>query len=178
MGPWHVKMPHKTCWGCDCCWCWCLETCWGQFVADLEAEVLVIKLNFCSDFEHKVWSRLKLRQDFEAEFWSVFAVDAWWRLWSFILVEILKLGLVKILKFKFSRNAEIWLRFWSWCLVDILEMKFDQNLCKNFDMTKEVILVSRTQPSSPLCFWQCLFLSEMWLPRRCFSHARDTCLVD
>ena len=25
-------------------------------------------------------------------------------------------------------------------------MKFDQNLCKNFDMTKEVILVSRTQP--------------------------------
>ena len=72
MGPWHVKMPHKTCWFYDCCWCWCLETCWGQFVADLEAEVLVIKLNFCSDFEHKVWSRLKLRRDFEAEFWSVF----------------------------------------------------------------------------------------------------------
>ena len=88
-----------------------------------------------------------------------FAADAWLRLWSFILVEILKLGLVKILKFKFSRNAEIWLRFWSWCLVDILEMKFDQNLCKNFDMTKEVILVSRTQPSSPLCLWQCLFLA-------------------
>ena len=34
-------------------------------------------------------------------------------------------------------------------------MKFDQNLCKNFDMTKEVILVSRTQPSGPLCLWQC-----------------------
>ena len=44
----------------------------GHFVADLEAEVLVIKLNFCSDFEHKVWSRLKFRRDFEAEFWSVF----------------------------------------------------------------------------------------------------------
>ena len=26
------------------------KTCWQQFVADL-----VIKLNFCSDFEHKVW---------------------------------------------------------------------------------------------------------------------------
>ena len=51
MGPWHVKMPHKTCWGCDCCWCWCLETCWRQFVADLEAEVLVIKLNFYSESE-------------------------------------------------------------------------------------------------------------------------------
>ena len=111
-------------------------------------------------------------------FGQYFAADAWLRLWSSILVEIPKLGLVKIMKFKFSRNAEIWLRFWSWCLVDILEMKFDQNLCKNFDMTKEVILVSRTQPSGPLCLWQCLFLSEMWLPRRCFSHARDTCLVD
>ena len=32
-----------------CCWYW---TCWQQFVANL-----VIKLNFCSDFEHKVWSR-------------------------------------------------------------------------------------------------------------------------
>ena len=29
-------------------------------------------LNYCSDFENKVWSRLKLRRDFEAEFWSVF----------------------------------------------------------------------------------------------------------
>ena len=37
-------------------------------------------------------------------------------------------------------------------------MKFDQNLCKNFDMTKEVSLVSRTQPSGPLCLWQCLFV--------------------
>ena len=40
-------------------------------------------------------------------------------------------------------------------MVEILEIKFDQNLCKNFDMTKEVTLVSRTQPSGPLCLWQC-----------------------
>ena len=46
-----------------------------------------------------------------------FAADAWLRLWSLILVEILRLGLVKILKFKFSQDADIWLRFWSWCLV-------------------------------------------------------------
>ena len=28
-----------------------------------------IKLNFCLDIEHKVWSKLKLRRDFEAEVW-------------------------------------------------------------------------------------------------------------
>ena len=30
---------------------------------------------------------------------------------KFILVEILKLGLVKILKFELSQNADVWLRF-------------------------------------------------------------------
>ena len=29
----------KTCWGCYCCWCWWWESCWQQFVADLEADV-------------------------------------------------------------------------------------------------------------------------------------------
>ena len=81
----------------------------------------------------KVWSRfwswcsskiLKLK------FGHYFAADAWLWLWSSILVEILKLGLVKIYKFKFCRNADVWLRFWSWCLVKILKM-FDQGLCKN-----------------------------------------------
>ena len=42
----------------------------------------------------------------------------------------LKLGFVKILKFKFSRDADVLLRFWSWCLVDVLKM-FDQDLCLN-----------------------------------------------
>ena len=31
-----------------------------------------IKLNFCLDIERKVWSKLKLRRDFEAEVWSLF----------------------------------------------------------------------------------------------------------
>ena len=43
-------------------------------------------------------------------------------LWSWILVEILKLGLVKILNFMLSGDADVWLRFlvyaqsrfWSW----------------------------------------------------------------
>ena len=40
-----------------------------------------------------------------------------------ILVEILKLGLVNILKPKFYGEADLWLM--------LLKMKFDQNLCLN-----------------------------------------------
>ena len=56
-----------------------------------------------------------------------------------ILVRILKLGLVKILKFKFSRDADVWLRFWSWCMVEILKMKIDQYLCKNHSTPGSVV---------------------------------------
>ena len=67
-----------------------------------------------------------------------FAADAWLRLWNLILVEIVKLGLFKILMFEFSRNADDWLRFWSWCLFKILKMKFYQDLCENlwYDLKK------------------------------------------
>ena len=41
------------------------------------------------------------------------------------------LGLVKILKFKFSPDADVWLKFRSRRLVEILKMKFDQDLYKN-----------------------------------------------
>ena len=95
---------------------------------------LVIKIILCSGFEHEVCSRfwswssgeiLKLR------FGQYFAANAWLRLWGLILVKIMKLGLVKILRIKFSRNADVWLRFLSLCLVEILETKFEQDLCKN-----------------------------------------------
>ena len=52
-------------------------------------------------------------------------------LWSWVLVEFLKLGLVNIFNFKFSRDADVWLRFWSWCLVDVPKIIFDQDLCLN-----------------------------------------------
>ena len=95
---------------------------------------LVIKPNFCSDFEHKIssrfwsWSSGKI---FKLEFGQYFAADVLQRLRSWILIEMLKLGLVNILNFKFSRDGDVWLRFWSKCLVEILKMKFDQDLCLN-----------------------------------------------
>ena len=100
----------KTCWSCYCCWCWWWGSCWPQFVADLEAEVWSRFRSWCSG---KI---LKLK------FGHYFAADAWLWLWSLFLVAILKLGLVKIFKFKFCRNADVWLIFWSWCLVEILKM--------------------------------------------------------
>ena len=49
---------------------------------------MVIKLSFCSDFEHK-FSRfgqdfeVDIQAKFEAEVWSYFAADAW--LWSVVM---------------------------------------------------------------------------------------------
>ena len=53
---------------------------------------------------------------------SYFAADPWLRLWKLFLVEILKLRLIKILKFKFSQNANIWLSFWSCCFVENMKI--------------------------------------------------------
>ena len=44
-------------------------------------------------------------------FSQYFAADDWLRLGSLILVEVLKLKLVKILKFNFSPRADVWLGF-------------------------------------------------------------------
>ena len=74
---------------------------------------LVKKLNFCSDFEHKVWSR----------FWS----------WSFVKVMKFNLGQDSearfglILKLTFYGEADVWFRFevdawsrfWWWNLIKI-----------------------------------------------------------
>ena len=38
-----------------------------------------MKLNFCSDFEHKIL-KLKFKQDLKLEFGQYFAADAWLRL--------------------------------------------------------------------------------------------------
>ena len=44
-GVWRCQ--HKTCWVCYCRWCWWWESCWQQFVADLEAEVIHAKNVWC-----------------------------------------------------------------------------------------------------------------------------------
>ena len=63
------------------------------------------------------------------KFGRYFAADVWLTLWSWILVKILKLPLVKILTLRmlmFGWDFEV-----DICLIKILKLKFDKDLCKN-----------------------------------------------
>ena len=101
------RCPLQTYWGFYCCWCWivlatvcCRFGSWG----------LVIKLNFCSDFQHKVWSgvwRQSSGEILKLKFGQYFAADVWLRLQSWILVKILNLGLV----LNRDSKIDVWSRF-------------------------------------------------------------------
>ena len=98
---------------------WCSFGCWSYIF------VQPLSTRFGQDCGWSSGEILKLK------FGQYFAAEVCLRWRSWILVKIMKLGLVKILKFKFSRDADVWLKFWSWCLVEILKMKFDQDLFSN-----------------------------------------------
>ena len=77
---------------------------------------LVIKPYFCSDFQHKVWSRFwswSWGEILKLKFGQYFAADVWLRLQSWILMKILKQSLVKILSLNlieilmFARDLEV-----------------------------------------------------------------------
>ena len=85
--------------------------------------------------------------------------------WSWILVEILKLGLVKILNFKFSGVADVKLTF----LVDAYSRDSEDEMWPRFVFElviwlQEITLARWTQPSGPLCLWQC-FRNRRVFPR-------------
>ena len=88
-GVWRCQL--KTCWGLllmlmlmmriVLATVWCILGSWS----------LVIKPNFCSDFEHKVCSRFwcwSSGKIFKLEFGQYFAADVLQRLWSWILIKI------------------------------------------------------------------------------------------
>ena len=103
----------------------------------------------------KVWSSGEI-----LKFSQYFTADVWLRLPSWILVKILKLGLVKIL----SSN-----------LVGIL--MFGQDLEVNAYRDSELEIWSRfalwTQPLGPLCLWQCFKRAPSLLDNR-VGGCRDT----
>ena len=134
MWPWRVKMPTQNLLRLLLLLMLIMRIVLATVCCILGSWCLVIKPNFCLDFEHKVWWRFwswSSCKIFKLEFGQYFAADILQRLRSWILIEMLKLGLVNILNFKFSRDGDVWLRFWSKCLVEILKMKFDQDLCLN-----------------------------------------------
>ena len=78
--------------------------------------------------------------------------------------------------------ADVWLRLWSWCLVEILKMKFYSRFVFELVIWPQQITLARwTQPSCPLCLWQCfetasffprlflLFLLNLWAPSKIVS---------
>ena len=88
---------------------------------------LVIKLNFRSHFDHKVWSR----------FWS----------WS--SGKILKPGLVNILNFKLRWDADVcwcryvkvgaWSIFWRWKLIKFCVRPCDMTKISNFGKQNSIL---------------------------------------
>ena len=77
---------------------------------------------------------------------------------------------VRFLFILWAQGFKVWSIFWSWCSGKILKLKFghcfavdascDYEVQDRFGQElviwpKEVTLISRTQPSGPLCLWQC-----------------------
>ena len=102
---------------------------------------LVIKLNFCSNFEHKVWSR----------FWS-------WSLVSILLlVEVTKLILGQDSEARFGQNFEAYVLWKVWCLVEILKLVLGRDSEDELLSRFVFELVTWTQPLGPLCLPLAMF---------------------
>ena len=94
---------------------------------------LAVKLNFCSDFQQKVWSGVwswSSGKILKLKFGQYFAADVWLRLRSWILVKIMELGLVKILSlslvqrllFGWDFKVNAYSRFRNWSLIKICDI--------------------------------------------------------
>ena len=128
MWPWRVKMPTQNLLRLLLLLMLVMRIVLATVCCRFGSWGLVTKLNF-----FRLWA-LKSRffeVEVQARFWS-------WSLVSILLLILVKFnldqdseGLVKILNIKFSRNSDVWFRSGSWCLVEILKLKFDQDLCEN-----------------------------------------------
>ena len=87
---------------------------------------LFIKLNFCLDFEHKVWSRFSSWSSGKIWSWSLvgilllmfcrgYEVESWSRFWTRFWI----LSLVEMLMFAWNFEVDAWSRFWRWNLIKI-----------------------------------------------------------
>ena len=136
------------------------------------------------EFLFRLWAQGLVKIKAQARFrsWILVSILLLMLGWDYeVLVEILKLGLVKIMKFKFSRNAEIWLRFFKlmlgWYSGDEIWSKFVQELWydKRSYFGKQNSTLGSVLPLAMFDFIRDVIAEKMF---HCFSHARDTCLVD
>ena len=119
-----------------------LTTVWCRFVS----WSFVKKLDFCSDPEHKVWS-IFWRWSF-SKIWKLKSIFCCW-----CKVVVIKLNLGRDSEARFGQDFEAIVLWRGWCLVEILKLMLGQNseIWSRFVFE----LVIWTQPSGPLCLWQC-----------------------
>ena len=110
---------------------------------------LVKKLNFCSDFEHKVWSRFWNWSSGKIWGWPVFFC------WSF--VEVMKLNLSQDSEARFGQNFEAYVLWRVWCLVEILKLVLGRDSEDELLSRFVFELVTWTQPLGPLCLPLAMF---------------------
>ena len=161
MWPWRVKMPTRNALRWILLLMLMIRIVLATVCCRFGSWGLFIKLNFCSDCEHNIWSRFwnwSSGELLKLKFTQYFAADVWFKLWSWILVNILKLGLVKILTldlvemlmFGWDFEVDAWSKLWRWNFIricgriSILEMKTFSNLklqenklALKFNLTKE-----------------------------------------
>ena len=103
--------------------------------------------NFCSDFEHKVWSRFWSWSSGKICNWSLATFLRWY------FLEVMKLNLGRDFEARFGQDFEVLWR--GWCLVETLKLMLGRD---SEDATWSRFLFELliwTQPSGPLCLWQC-----------------------
>ena len=110
----------------------------------------ISKLNFCS--EHKVWSRFWSWSSGKICSWSL---ASFFFCWCF--VEVMKLNLGRDFEARFEQV--LWR---GWCLVEILKLTYSRDSEDEIWSRFVFELVIWTQPSGPLCLWQCLFSVSAW----------------
>ena len=153
MWPWHVKMATQNLLKLLLLLILTMRNVLTTVVCRFGSWSLVMKLNFVQTLS------TRFGQEFEVEVQAKF--------WNWSLVSILLLRLGEVMKWLFGRDFEV--KVWSkcWCLVEILKLmqgRDSEDVRSRFVFElviwpKEVILVSRTQPSGPLCLWHCLSFS-------------------
>ena len=121
----------------------------------------VIKLHFCPDFERKVWSRFWSWSSGKICSWSLATFLRWY------FVEVMKLNLGRDFEARFGQDFEVLWR--GWCLVEILKLMLGRDSEDEtwsrfvFELViwpQEITLVKWTQPSGPLCLWQCFWFEH------------------
>ena len=118
----------------------------------------VIEKKFCSDFEHKVWSRIwswSSGEILNTEVWSVFC--------CWCIVEVMKFNLDRDTEGRFGQDFETYVLWSGWFFVEILKLMLDRDSEDEIWSRFVFKLVIWTQPSGPLCLWQCFQSIDWWL---------------